>query len=75
MSSLTKEQVKKYQTLFKKRFKKDIKYEEAHDQLLRLINLVKETYKPMTKQEFLEVEEDKHRLREKRLKYGKRNSK
>ena len=67
MNSLTKEQVKKYQILFKKRFKKDIKYEKAHDQLLRLINLVKETYKPMTKQEFLEVEEDKRRLREKRL--------
>jgi hypothetical protein len=73
MLVLTKEHIKKYQVLFRIRFGKDVKYEEAHDQLLRLVNLVKETYKPMTKEELLEVEEDKRRLRQRRLRRGRRN--
>ncbi len=66
----TKEYIERYQMLYKNRFKTNITYQDAYDQLLRLVMLVKETYKPMTQNELDEVMEDKKRIRNK-----KRNAK
>lgn len=66
--TLEKKYVEKYQKLYKKQYGEDIDYQEAYDQLLRLVVLVQETYKPMTQKELDEVMEDKRRIREK---YGR----
>lgn len=46
---LTNEQVRKFQEIYKKRFGKEIFYEEALSQGIKLINLVKNVYKPLPK--------------------------
>ena len=45
---LSDEQIKKFQELYKKNFGKDISQEEAYEQGIKLIRLVKLIYKPTT---------------------------
>ena len=54
---LSNEQVTKFQTLYKKRFGKEISREEAYEQGVRLIRLVELIYKPMTEAEYQQLQE------------------
>jgi len=58
---LSDEQIIKYQTLYKKRFGKEISREEAYEQGAKLIRLVQLIYKPMTEKEFEELQERRRR--------------
>lgn len=53
---LSEEQITKYQEIYKKYYNKDISREEALEQGIKLVNLVKLIYKPMTKAEFQQVQ-------------------
>ncbi len=46
---LSDEQISKFQTLYKKRFGKEISREKAIEQGIKLIRLVELVYKPITK--------------------------
>jgi len=47
-SNMTNEElVKSYKALYKKKFGKDLSDEEAFDQAMKLITLVKTVYKPL----------------------------
>jgi len=54
---LSDEQIKKYQTLYKNRFGKEIGREEAYEQGAKLIRLVELIYKPMTEAEYQKLQE------------------
>ena len=56
---LSDEQITKFQTLYKNRFGKEISREEAYEQGAKLIRLVELIYKPVTKNEYKQVQ--KHR--------------
>jgi hypothetical protein len=49
---LSDEQIEKYRALYKNRFGKEISREEAYEQGIKLIRLVKLVYKPMTVEEY-----------------------
>jgi urease accessory protein UreF len=49
---LSDEQIEKYRALYKNRFGKEISREEAYEQGIKLIRLVKAVYKPMTVEEY-----------------------
>ncbi|MBI4117689.1 MAG: hypothetical protein HY453_01240 [Parcubacteria group bacterium] len=48
---LSDEQIKKFQTLYKNRFGKEICREDALDQGVKLIRLMELIYKPMTEKD------------------------
>lgn len=54
---LSDEQIKKFQTLYKNRFGKEISREEAYEQGVKLIRLIEIIYKPMSKEEFQKLQE------------------
>lgn len=54
---LSHEQIKKFQTLYKNRFGKEISREEAYEQGVKLIRLVELIYKPMTEAEYKQLQE------------------
>ena len=54
---LDNEQITKFQTLYKKRFGKEISREKAYEQGVKLIRLVELTYKPMTEAEYQQLQE------------------
>ena len=54
---LSHEQIKKFQTLYKNRFGKEISREEAYEQGAKLIRLVELVYKPMTEAEYQKLQE------------------
>jgi hypothetical protein len=54
---LTDEQVTKFQSLYKKRFGKEISREDAYEQGIKLIRIVKLIYRPMTQEELHLVQE------------------
>ena len=54
---LSNEQVTKFQTLYKKRFGKEISREEAYEKGVKLIRLVELIYKPMTEAEYQQLQE------------------
>ncbi len=56
---LSDEQITKYQTLYKNHYGKEISREEAYEQGAKLIRLVELIYKPMTKEEYQDLQ--KHR--------------
>lgn len=56
MSQPSKETLEKYKTIYRKKFGKDISDQEALEQATKLITLVKAIYKPMTKEEFGQLE-------------------
>lgn len=49
---LSEERVKQFQALYKKRYGKEISYQDALEQGTKLISLLKIIYKPMSKAEF-----------------------
>jgi hypothetical protein len=53
---LNDEQIKKFQTLYKNRFGKEISREEAYEKGVKLMRLVELTYKHMTQEEYELVE-------------------
>lgn len=48
---LSDEHIKKFQTLYKQRFEKDITQEEAYEKAVKLLGLVSLVYRPMKQQE------------------------
>ena len=49
---ISKEQLEKFKTLYKKHFKNDISDQEALDKGIRLVRLIELIYKPMTESEY-----------------------
>ncbi len=49
---LSNEQIEKYQAIYKKYYGKEISREEAYEQGIKFIRLIKLIYKPMTKEEY-----------------------
>lgn len=50
--SLTREQVEKFQKIYKERFGEEISYDEALKSGTKLVNLMRIIYKPITKEDF-----------------------
>jgi hypothetical protein len=48
----TEKLVQSYKELYRKKFDKDLSDEEALDQAMKLITLVKAIYKPITKEDY-----------------------
>jgi len=53
---LSDEQIRQFQMLYKKHFGKEISREEAYEQGAKLIRLVELIYKPMTEDEYRQLE-------------------
>ena len=53
---LSDEQIRKFQMLYKKHFGKEISREEAYEQGAKLIRLVELIYKPMTEDEYKQLQ-------------------
>ena len=54
---LTDKDVREYQKLYKARFRKDITYEEAHEQGVKLVRLLELIYKPMPLDEYQRLQQ------------------
>jgi hypothetical protein len=54
---LSDEQITKYQTLYKKRYGKEISREKAYEQGVKLIRLIELIYKPITETEYQQLQE------------------
>ena len=61
--NLSNEHILEFQSLYKEHFGMDISLEEAHEKGIKLLSLVKLIYKPMTKEEFLQAQEDEVAIR------------
>ncbi len=55
--ALSAEQITKFQTLYKNRFGKEIKQNEAYEQGVKLMRLVEIIYQPMAEKELKMIEE------------------
>jgi len=64
--SLTDEQIKSFQTLWRVRFGTEISREDAYEKGIKLLRLVELVYKPMTEAEFELVQK-----RRKETEYGR----
>ena len=53
---LSDEQIKQFQILYKNRFGKEISREEAYEKGAKLIRLVELIYKPMTEDEYRQLQ-------------------
>ena len=53
--NITKNDVAKFQALYKKHFGKDIDYQEAFKQLTLLVRQMEIVYQPVTKQQFINL--------------------
>jgi hypothetical protein len=53
---LSDEHIARFQALYLKRFGKEISKEEARDKGIKLLQLMKLVYRPMTKEEFATVQ-------------------
>jgi hypothetical protein len=53
---LSDEQIRKFQILYKNRFGKEISREEAYEKGAKLTRLVELIYKPMTEDEYKQVQ-------------------
>jgi len=53
---LSDEQIRQFQMLYKKHFGKEISREEAYEQGAKLIRLVELIYKPMTEDEYKQLQ-------------------
>lgn len=49
---LSEEQIKQFQALYQKNFRKEISREEAFEQGTKLLRLVELIYRPMTEEEY-----------------------
>lgn len=56
---LSNKQITKYQMLYKDRFGKEISREEAYEQGVKLIRLIELIYKPMTQEEYDQLQKRK----------------
>lgn len=54
---LSNEQITKYQKIYKNYFGKEISREEAYEQGVKLVRLIELIYKPMTKDEYEQVQQ------------------
>lgn len=61
---LSNEHILEFQVLYKEQFGKDISKEEAHEKGIRLLRLVQLIYKPMTKEEFMQIQKEVQSIRE-----------
>jgi hypothetical protein len=61
----TPEQVKSFKDLYRNKFGIDLSEEEALEQLTKLVNLVKITYRPITIDEYLTTKIKQHENRTK----------
>lgn len=57
--SLTKEQVEKFQVIYKKRFGKEISYQDALAGGISLARMMQIIYKPITQKEYDDLQERK----------------
>ncbi len=53
---LSDEQITSFQALYKSHFGKEISREEAYEEGVALVRLVELTYKPMTKEEYRQLQ-------------------
>ena len=53
---LSDEQIRKFQMLYKNRFGKEISREEAYEKGAKLVRLVELIYKPMTENEYKQLQ-------------------
>lgn len=53
---LSAEDIKKFQALYKSEFGKEIRFEDAQEKGIRLLNLMSAIYKPMTQAEFERIQ-------------------
>jgi len=53
---LSDEQIKQFQTLYKTHFGKEISREEAYEKGVKLLRLVELIYKPMTEDEYKQLQ-------------------
>ena len=53
---LSDEQIRKFQMLYKKHFGKEISREEAYEKGVKLVRLVELIYKPMTEDEYKQLQ-------------------
>lgn len=63
--SLTREQVEKFQFIYKKRFGKEISYQEALAGGISLARMMQIIYKPITQEEYSQLQ--KRRLKTNKL--------
>lgn len=49
---LSDDDIRKFQTIYKERFGKEINKEDAYEQGIKLLRLLAVVYQPMTKEEF-----------------------
>ena len=54
---LTDQQIIKFQTLYKNRFGKELNRQEAYEKGVKLLRLMEIIYKPMTQEEYQQLEE------------------
>ncbi len=59
---LSDQDIKDFQCLYRKRFKKEISYEQAYESFSKLLNLLKVIYKPMSKDGYRKLEQRKKDL-------------
>ncbi len=73
---LTAELISQFQSIYKEDFGEEISVQEASRQGIQLIQLVQLIYQPMSKEEYIRVQEEISKIQErvnKRNKYGKVN--
>lgn len=49
---LTDEQIEKFKAIYRKNFNKEISDEDAYEQGIKLVTLMKHIYQPMTKEDY-----------------------
>jgi len=61
---LSKEQITKFQKLYKNRFGVKISREQAYEKGIKLIRLVELIYKPITKDDYQKLQKRRKKIRE-----------
>lgn len=59
---LTGEQVVKFQAIYKAKFGREISREHAYEQAIKLVQLMKIIYKPITQEDFKKVKKRQQEL-------------
>jgi hypothetical protein len=66
--TLSDEQIENFQTLYKIRFDKEISQEDAREQGMRLVNLMRLIYQPMTVADYRKLQKRRRELKKSALK-------
>ena len=61
---LSDEQIRKFQTLYRNRFGKEISRDEAYEKGVKLLRLVELVYKPMTETEYQRLQQRRQETRD-----------